>query len=289
MTRGTSYFFSRAAAIRYYKDYHYDDTAAAVDRKLREGEIHIGKPPLKAGERLIMLDGGKRYGIVENPMKRKAKRTNAGRTVKIGKRKIRASSRRAARILRRLVAAETSRERRNPESQSAEMYRMFHGRDPQEIVEYITQEHMHHNLWGVGDLVQLTVVTPQGYKVDIDLHKRQGREEFADPSGVPAGDRVVLAANEDCNQLFLVSGDQSLDLDRLHIPESERKDNTLVGALTALVYQTRKDFHKFELTDYTHKTGEESGVRPLLVYHPRTPSMEIVGGRYRIERPGIID
>lgn len=65
-TWGTSYFVSRAAAIRYYKDYE-DDPKAAVERKLRAGEIHIGVPHLKANETLLRIDGGKRYAIRENP------------------------------------------------------------------------------------------------------------------------------------------------------------------------------------------------------------------------------
>ncbi len=67
MTRGTSYFVSRSAAVRYYKDYEgsIEDSKRAVATKLREGSIHIGKPPLKPGERLTTTDGGKRYMIVE--------------------------------------------------------------------------------------------------------------------------------------------------------------------------------------------------------------------------------
>lgn len=65
MTYGTSHFVSRAAAIRYYRDYEGSDAPAAVARKVREGEIHIGKPRLKAGERLTTVDGGKRYAITE--------------------------------------------------------------------------------------------------------------------------------------------------------------------------------------------------------------------------------
>ncbi len=60
---GTSYFVSLSAAKRYYKD--YGDDEASVRRKVAEGSIHIGKPPLKPGQRLFLLDGGKRYGIEE--------------------------------------------------------------------------------------------------------------------------------------------------------------------------------------------------------------------------------
>lgn len=62
---GTSYFVSKSAAVRYYAAYE-DDPKSAVELKLREGSIHIGKPPLKPGQRLSTTDGGKRYMIVED-------------------------------------------------------------------------------------------------------------------------------------------------------------------------------------------------------------------------------
>jgi hypothetical protein len=67
MTRtGTSYFPSYTAALTYYKDYHYPDTAKAIQRKAREGEIHIGKPAMRPGQRLVLVDNGLRYGIEED-------------------------------------------------------------------------------------------------------------------------------------------------------------------------------------------------------------------------------
>jgi hypothetical protein len=65
MIVGTAYFTSRAAAVRYYQDYHYPDTAATVDRKIAEGEIHIGIPPHKLGARVVVIDDGTRYAIEE--------------------------------------------------------------------------------------------------------------------------------------------------------------------------------------------------------------------------------
>lgn len=62
---GTAYFVSKSKAARYYRDYEGDDGYAAVNRKLDTGEIHIGKPPMKTGDTLIVLDGGTRYGIIE--------------------------------------------------------------------------------------------------------------------------------------------------------------------------------------------------------------------------------
>ncbi len=63
MIVGTSYFKSKAAAIRYYRPYGFD--RAAVEQKLAEGEIHIGVPPTKPGDTLQLIDGGTRWQITE--------------------------------------------------------------------------------------------------------------------------------------------------------------------------------------------------------------------------------
>ena len=62
-TYGTSHFLSRTAAMRYYSAYGYDNLGAAVDRKIAEGEISIGKPLVKAGERLKLIDGFTRWAV----------------------------------------------------------------------------------------------------------------------------------------------------------------------------------------------------------------------------------
>jgi hypothetical protein len=62
MVTGTCHFESIFAAIRYYADYGYDNVNMAVLRKLREGEIKIGPPKLKEGERVFLNDEG-RYCI----------------------------------------------------------------------------------------------------------------------------------------------------------------------------------------------------------------------------------
>lgn len=63
MRVGTSHFVSMASAQRYYADYHL--TAAAVARKIAEGEIHIGQPETKPGQTLSLIDNGTRYAIEE--------------------------------------------------------------------------------------------------------------------------------------------------------------------------------------------------------------------------------
>lgn len=66
MTRtGTSYFKTIRAAEDYYRPYGYANLAQAVHEKIKDGEIHIGQPNLKPGQRLVLIDGGTRYAIEE--------------------------------------------------------------------------------------------------------------------------------------------------------------------------------------------------------------------------------
>jgi hypothetical protein len=58
---GTPYFVSKLSAIRYYREYRYDNTEQTVERKLAEGEIYIGRPEIKANEELFVREG--RYHI----------------------------------------------------------------------------------------------------------------------------------------------------------------------------------------------------------------------------------
>jgi hypothetical protein len=59
MRIGTSYFIDRQSAIKYYKEYHYQNTEEAVDRKLKDGEIHIGKPEIQDTEYLKVNEEGR--------------------------------------------------------------------------------------------------------------------------------------------------------------------------------------------------------------------------------------
>lgn len=49
---GTSHFVNRTTAILYYREYQYDNIQSAVDRKIAEGEIHLGKPVVQSGNGL---------------------------------------------------------------------------------------------------------------------------------------------------------------------------------------------------------------------------------------------
>lgn len=61
MTRGTSYFVNRYSAIKYLSAFGFDEKN--VDHRLACKEIHIGKPPFKEGESLILNEDEGRYYI----------------------------------------------------------------------------------------------------------------------------------------------------------------------------------------------------------------------------------
>lgn len=60
---GTNHFVSLRHAERYYDDYQYDDVRKTVQRKVKEGEIAIGPPKLKPGQKLFLTDNGRRYAV----------------------------------------------------------------------------------------------------------------------------------------------------------------------------------------------------------------------------------
>ena len=64
---GTSHFESEQAAVNYYyycSDYDKDTVGRDVMDKIRKGEITIGPPELKDGERLEIIKGEGRYAII---------------------------------------------------------------------------------------------------------------------------------------------------------------------------------------------------------------------------------
>lgn len=61
MISGTSNFVSKAAAAKYYAV--YGENMQDVEHKIAHGYIEIGKPVIKAGQSLVIIDDGTRYAI----------------------------------------------------------------------------------------------------------------------------------------------------------------------------------------------------------------------------------
>lgn len=100
---------------------------------------------------------------------------------------------------------------------------------------------------------------------------------------------VLLCSNEDGTQLYFVGGDQSLPLDDLKMGSGTDwlKDHMTIGVIDEITYRTRKAHDDFEVIDYFHQLGEETGRQPLLAYDTMNQALSISGGQYKIKAEGI--
>ena len=68
MQIGTTYFVNFTKACDYYRGQGNEELTPAelecvVRGKIAEDEIQLGQPPMKHGERLLIIDNGTRYAI----------------------------------------------------------------------------------------------------------------------------------------------------------------------------------------------------------------------------------
>jgi hypothetical protein len=191
---------------------------------------------------------------------------------------------------RRIAEGRTSRaraafdERWNPADAAAAGYKDFHGAPPSEFVEVKERVHIHKYLSGAGVLKRLVVAAIDG-KAEVKL------------SGF--GKECLLAFNEKRNQLFIVGGDQSVDLAAFGIDPDEAHELETLGRVTKIGYHTTKDhlgdeggealyLHVFRMTN---ENGRHVTVRvaryPDLIYRVRDEKLEFSGGSYTIIPEGI--
>ena len=172
---------------------------------------------------------------------------------------------------------------RNPEEDAAQMYEKFHGKPSTGEVAVEEQVHEHEHLATLGVLINMVVATLSGFEATIGLPEKEAAKLSFDESTADP-DAMYLATNEEGTQLYIVGGDQSLDLSALKMADFER-DDMVVGQLLELTYRTKKKFDAFKLVDYYHELGEETGDLPLLRYEPRSEHLYISGGKYQIKMP----
>jgi hypothetical protein len=187
--------------------------------------------------------------------------------------------------------------RRNPESSADALYESFHGAPPSETLEIHEDEHVHGYLAGLGDLVLVEVRLTGGVKAG-------GKTTLTapDPSVATPENIVHVASNEHGTQLYLVGGDQRVDVMKLGFRDSfdvkhdgevfeasELKDLMIIGEIQKLTYRTQKGFDNFEDIDYFHKLGEDTRARPFLLYDTMNDRMRIAGGEYHIHDVGIVN
>ncbi len=167
----------------------------------------------------------------------------------------------------------------NPASleQASRQYEEFHGESAQHVDEIDEPSPRPVTLSDLGDLIELRVKRPTGWK--------WGSLDFK-------GCGVRLASNVTGTQLYLVDGDQKISRGTLtHLGADNSKELIDLGEATLIAYRARKMQVNGVAADYEHNFGEETGVRPRLMYDRRgpMPRLFLSGGEYRVEARGIVN
>jgi hypothetical protein len=172
--------------------------------------------------------------------------------------------------------------RQNPDSDSASasaaaMYSTFHGTPSTETLRYTEVEEYEDDLATLGEMVSIKLETPGRKSKEMEL----GFD----------GCHVLLACNPAGTQLYLVGGDQSVELADLGIKgNAASKVSVNLGTAVEITYRTQKAFDQFQAIEYFHQTSEETkDIYPVIVYDTANQSLKIVGGSYRVEDVGICD
>jgi hypothetical protein len=187
---------------------------------------------------------------------------------------------------------------RNPEDAAGAMFESFHGAPSDRVTEVVDELHEHEWLATLGYLISVEVDTPTVGEAEIYFpHPYVAPESGSkcDVCDLKEGDEIHnaenerrprLASNEEGTQLFIVGGSQGLELETINMQQPEwLKEMMVIGILRLVTYQTKKKFDKFQLTDYYHELGEETGEQPILLYDSINQQMSIAGGQYQIPKP----
>lgn len=156
---------------------------------------------------------------------------------------------------------------------AAELYEKFHGQSPQKIVEVQESDVMRKVYTGLGTLTELV----------IDARSGKCKITF------PAEDGVQVASAPGGKQIYFIGGNQNIESQLENFGSDEAKDFVELGAAIKITYRTRKRIDNFDLVDYWHIAGEETNEPPFAFYDRLKRRIFLVGGRYRVEAPGIIN
>jgi len=172
------------------------------------------------------------------------------------------------RTKKRIGSPKRNPAKRNPEAQAADAYRDFHGKDPEKVITVDTPRHYHGVLAGIGRLEFVSFYRPEGKAKGIKFSKG-----------------TYLAENEKRTQLFIVGGDQSVNLKDFGISHAHEME--ILGEVSEIGYYTEKK-HLIEKDGgkglYVHKFGVP---RPTLIYDVKNKLLSFAGGGYTIPSEGI--
>lgn len=170
--------------------------------------------------------------------------------------------------------------RGNPASadKARAMTEAFHGRPETEVFDVEEKVHYHRHVAELGELTKLKIKAATGVVTLTDF------------------DGTLLCSNGEGSQLYLVGGDQRVDLSAFGVDTAKVHDFEDLGAIKEIRYYTTKEHLGSEGGEatYYHQLNEEDKVN--MVIHPRLARLvastrdhrlSIVGGAYTVEPEGI--
>jgi hypothetical protein len=161
--------------------------------------------------------------------------------------------------------------------QASRTAELFHGRPVKEEIEVKEVIKTHDWYVSIGPLVSLKVKT---------ILKQRATFKFS----LKEGQVVYVFCSPDGRQMYLRGGDQEINLEPLGLDgEDWKRDRMVIGEIKEITYRDAKRFQKFVPTDFYHKLGEESKVKPWLVYDTMNKHLEIVGGKYFVDTKELVD
>jgi hypothetical protein len=248
---------------------HPKRTKRATGRRRNRTQIVEGQVP--AGHKKQCRCPFCRRARGENPKPKKSRRQASG---------VPTSQRRKGRVTRGARPG-----RRNPEEleRAVELYQTFHGKDPHEVVQAQRSAAMRVTYVAIGPLYGLGIYVP-GAAIPSPDHwwEYAGAVRF----GRSKSDRVMLASNAEGLQLYAIGGDQDFSSVIRGTPGVDvSKDLVDVGECAFVVYFARKSVDDFQSIEYMHTFHTP---RPSLAYDQVKKEIFFVGGKYRVEAPGII-
>lgn len=158
------------------------------------------------------------------------------------------------------------------------LYRSFHGKPSRKITTVKQTYLVRDDYAKLGNLQSIKVALLNGKRIEI---------EFPDKE---AHDAVMLCSSPDGKQLYFIGGDQSIDLRQIGMASGKWfRDLMVLGVAEEVTYRTRKGFDSFQLIDYYHGLGEDTGEKPYLLYDTINRELMVAGGQYKVKPEGIVN
>jgi hypothetical protein len=229
-------------------------------------------------------------GLIRTPRQRRVasmvrKRRSAGMITDAEYKRLKKSARKgpASKVFHELYG-------RNPSA--AALHEKFTGREP-EFISISNEPHMPQGDYAkLGAIMGVAIKPISGGQVQQIVYYNPPTMPLMEAAASlrPLHNPPWLVSDESARQMYFYGGDQDISSALAIFGARPRGDELVeLGELRLVVYRERKWTDEQELMNYVHKMGEESGVRPTVLFDPQSKRLLLEGGEYRIERAGIIN